>query len=103
MYMRGIRVTYTNEMMKNSVVSFMSGQVDLTEGMIISFRCHLSKNQILHVMVFPDEEAANSFERSAKVYSDQIKDMSAKIEIMRGDISHFGIAGDVTLDQLRSE
>ena len=38
MYMRGARVTFTNEMMKNSVVSFMSKQIDLTEGMIISFR-----------------------------------------------------------------
>ena len=31
MYMRGARVTFTNEMMKNFVVSFMSKQIDLTE------------------------------------------------------------------------
>ena len=52
MYMRGARVTFTNETMKNSVVSFMSKQIDPTEGMIISFRAHLSENQIIHIMVW---------------------------------------------------
>ena len=102
MYMRGARVTFTNEMMKNSVVSFMSKQIDLTEGMIISFRAHLSEHQIIHIMVFPDEQTAEGFGRVAKSYADQIKEMGAKMEIMKGDISHFGVAGDVTLDQLRS-
>ena len=70
MYMRGARVTFTNEMMKNSVVSFMSKQIDLTEGMIISFRAHLSENQVIHIMVFPDEQTADGFGRVAKGYAD---------------------------------
>ena len=53
-------------------------------------------------MVFPDEQTADGFGRVAKGYADQIKEMGAKMEIMKGDISHFGVAGDVTLDQLRS-
>tara|TARA_B100001093_G_C26764995_1_gene987462 strand:+ start:1077 stop:1391 length:315 start_codon:yes stop_codon:yes gene_type:complete len=101
MYMRGARVTFTNEMMKKSVVAFMSQTIDLTEGMIVSIRTHLSENQILHIMVFPDEQTAEGFARAAKGYGEQIKEMGAKMEILKGDISHFGIAGDVTLDQLR--
>ena len=34
--------------------------------------------------------------------AEKLKEMGAKMEIMKGDISHFGVAGDVTLDQLRS-
>ena len=37
-----------------------------------------------------------------KGYDDQIKEMGAKMEIIKGHISYFGVAGDVTLDQLRS-
>ena len=102
MYMRGARVTFTNEMMKKSVVAFMSQTIDLTEGMIVSFRTHLSEHQILHIMVFPDEQTAEGFGRVAKGYAEQIKEMGAKIEILKGEISHFGIAGDMTLEQLRS-
>jgi len=29
--------------------------------------------------------------------------MGAKVEFLQGPLSHFGIAGDVTLDQLRSD
>ena len=94
MYMRGARVKFMNEFMKKSVVAFMSQTIDLTEGMIVSIRTHLSENQILHIGVYPDKENADG-------YGEQIRDMGAKMEILQGNISHFGIAGDVTLDQLR--
>ena len=102
MYMRGARVTFTNEFMKKSVVAFMSQTMDLTEGMIVSIRIHLSENQILHVGVYPDKETAEGFARAVKGHREQMKEMGAKVEVLKGDISHFGIAGDVTLDQLRS-
>ena len=35
-----------------------------------------------------------------KGYADQLKEMGAKMEIIKGYISYFGVAGDVTLDQL---
>ena len=103
MYMRGVRTTFTNELMKNSVMTFMSQQLDLTNGMMMTFRCHLSENQILNVMVFPNEETATNFSKAATGFADQIKAMGAKLELLHGPISHFGIAGDVTLDQLRMQ
>lgn len=103
MYMRAVRTTFTNELMKNSVVDFMSKQLDLTNGMMMCFRCHLSENQILNIMVFPDKETGEAFSTTAGDLSSQIKAMGAKVEFLQGPLSHFGIAGDVTLDQLRSE
>ena len=102
MYMRAVRTTFTNELMKNSVVDFMSKQLDLTNGMMMCFRCHLSENQILNIMVFPDQETGEAFSATAGDLSSQIKAMGAKVEFLQGPLSHFGIAGDVTLDQLRS-
>jgi hypothetical protein len=58
MYMRGAKVTYANELMKNAMMEFMSRELDLTNGMRITFRVHLSENQLIHIMVFPDEDAA---------------------------------------------
>ena len=52
-------------------------------------------------MVFPDKDTAMNFAETAKGYGEQIKSMGAKLEVLHGDISHFGIAGDVTIDQLR--
>ena len=101
MYMRGARVKFMNEFMKKSVVAFMSQTIDLTEGMIVSIRTHLSENQILHIGVYPDKENADGYARAVKGYGEQIRDMGAKMAILQGNISHFGIAGDVTLDQLR--
>ena len=103
MYMSAVRTTFTNELMKNSVVDFMSKQLDLTNGMMMCFRCHLSENQILNIMVFPNQETGEAISAAAGDLSSQIKAMGAKVEFLQGPLSHFGIAGDVTLDQLRSE
>ena len=101
MYMRGAKVTYTNELMKNAMMEFMSRELDLTNGMRITFRVHLSENQLMHIMVFPDEDAAEGWARAVGSYVAQIKSMVVKIKPLQGDISHFAIAGDVTLDELR--
>ena len=104
MYMHAVRTTFTNELMKNSVVDYMSKHLDLTHGMMMCFRCHLSENQILNIMVFPDQETKEGFSKNAAGdLSSQIKAMGAKVEFLHGPLSHFGIAGDVTLDQLRSD
>ena len=103
-YIHAVRTTFTNELMKNSVVDYMSKHLDLTHGMMMCFRCHLSENQILNIMVFPDQETKEGFSKNAAGdLSSQIKAMGAKVEFLHGLLSHFGIAGDVTLDQLRSD
>ena len=55
-------------------------------------------------MAFPDQETKEAFYKKAGgKLSSQIKAMGAKVEFLHGLLSHFGIAGDVTLDQLRSD
>ena len=100
MFMRGVRVTFANQLMKESVLGFISREMDLTGGMMMVFRCHLSENQLLNIMLFPDEDTANRFGESARPYLEQIKETGAKIEFLSGDVSHFCVAGDVTLEQL---
>ena len=67
-------------------------------------RCHLGENQILNFMVFPNQETKEAFSKTAAGnLSSQIKAMGAKVEFLHSLLSHFGIAGDVTLDHLRSD
>lgn len=101
MYMRGVKVTFTNELMKTSVMEFISRELDLKGGMMMVFRCHLASNQLLNIMLFPDEDSAHEFGETAKAYLEQVRETGAKIEFMSGDVSHFALAGDLTLDQLR--
>ena len=100
MYARAIKGTFTNEVMKKSLLSFMIENFDLKFGMIIAFKLHLSENQMLHVGVFPDKETADKFGEAAKPIVAQITQMGAKHEVMAGPLTDFMIAGDVTLDQI---
>ena len=103
MYMHAVRTNFTNELMKNSVVDYMSKQLDQTHGTMMCFRCRPSENQILNIMVFPDKETKEAFsKKAAGNLSSQIKAMGEKVDLLHGPLSHFDIAGDVTLDQLRS-
>ncbi len=54
----------------------------------------------MHIGVFPDEATSEEFVKHAKPVLDQIKQMGAKREVMKGLLSDFVIAGDITLDQL---
>ena len=40
MWVRTIKITFANELMKNSVRAYMSDTVDLTEGMLLVYRGH---------------------------------------------------------------
>ena len=41
MYASGTKLTFTNEMMKQSVTSFMIQNFDLKHGMMMSFKIHV--------------------------------------------------------------
>jgi len=70
----------------------------------ICFRCQLIEHQTLNIMAFPDQETKEAFYKKAGgKLSSQIKAMGAKVEFLHGLLSHFGIAGDVTPDQPRSD
>jgi hypothetical protein len=100
MYARGVKQTFANEMMKESVTSFMINNFDLKHGMLMSFKLHLSENQVLHVGIFPDKETADKFAQAVKPAQKQIAEMGAKSELMAGPLKDLKIAGDVTIDQL---
>ena len=100
MYARAIKGTFTNEVMKKSLLSFMIENFDLQFGMIMAFKLHLSENQVLRVGVFPDKEAADKAGEAAKPIVAQITQMGANHEVMAGPLTDFMIASDVTLDQL---
>ena len=102
MYARGAKHTFANEMMKDSVSAFMIKNFDLKHGMIMSFKIHLSENQLLHIGIFPDEEAADNAGRMVESARKQIVEWGAKIELVNGPLSDFMVAGNVTLDQLIS-
>lgn len=100
MYMRGAKVTFANELMKNSFIAFMSSQTDLVNDMMFSMRVHLSEHQLLLVQVFPSKEAADNHGQQIKDLIEQMKDSGIRMEPLRGDISHFKVAGGITLEQL---
>ena len=103
MYARGVKHTFTNETMKQSVTGFMMQNFDLKNGMLMSFKIHLSENQVVHIGIFPDEETANTAAKKAKPILKQIAEMGAKAEPMVGPLTDLMIAGDVTLDQLTAK
>ena len=100
MYARAIKGTFTNEVMKKSLLSFLIANFDLQNGMIMAFKLHLSENQVLHVDIFPDKQTADKAGEAAKSVVAQITQMGAKHEVMAGPLTDFMLAGDVTLDQL---
>ena len=100
MYARAIKGTFTNEVMKKSLLSFMIANFDLQFGMIMALKLHLSENQVLHVGVFLDKETADKAGEAAKPIVAQITQMETKHEMMAGPLTDFMIAGDITLDQL---
>ena len=97
---RSVKHIFTNEMMKQSVTNFMIQNFDLKHGMMMSFKIHVSEHQVVHIGIFPDEEAANNYGEHTKQARKQIADMGAKSEIISGLLTDLLIAGDVTLEQL---
>ena len=57
MYMRGVKTTCTNEVMRDSVKGFYLEKFDIMDAgsaLMISYKVDLSDNQFLHVGVFAD-------------------------------------------------
>ena len=98
MYMRGVRTTFTNDLMKDAVLNFMSQQ--LSDERMITFAVHLSDNQLLRVSLYPDESSAANALKQMKPFTDKIKQMDAKHETFEGPVSNFQMNGGLTLDQL---
>ena len=90
MWVRTIKITFANELMKNSVRSYMSDTVDLTEGMLLVYRVDLAANVSLVNHFFPDKETLDSFSEKLKPVREQLKSMGAKVEINDGPVGFQG-------------
>ena len=93
MWVRTIKITFANELMKNSVRSYMSETVDLTEGMLLVYRVDLAANVSLVNHFFPDRETLEGFSEKLKPVREQLKSMGAKVEINDGRRSGCGAMG----------
>ena len=66
MWIRTIKITFANELMKKSIRSHLSETIDLTESMILVYRVDLSSNVSLVNHFFPSKEALESFSEKLK-------------------------------------
>ena len=100
MWVRTLKTTFTNELMKKSVRSHLSDTIDLTEGMILVYRVDLASNVSLVNHFFPSKEALESFSEKLKPVREQLIAMGAKVEVNDGPVWGFKVAGNVTLGML---
>ena len=100
MWVRTLKITFANELMKKSVRAHLSDTIDLTEGMILVYRVDLASNVSLVNHFFPSKEALESFAEKLKPVREQLIAMGAKVEVNDGPVWGFKVAGNVTLDML---
>ena len=100
MYFRGAKLTFANEVIAKSYRAMMQQEADMLHNMMLVFQAQLAPNAYFVVMMFPTLEDCEAFEATFKSTSDQIKEAGTKIEVVRGDIGGFKLAGGVTLDTL---
>ena len=100
MWIRTIKVTFANELMKKSVRSYFSDHIDASLGQLVTYSVDLAENVVLVTHIFPDQHTLNAFEKTMKPQRDQLKSMGTKVEINDGPVWSFKVAGDITLDTL---
>ena len=100
MWVRTIKVTFANELMKKSVRSYFSDNVDASGSILVSYSVDLSENVVLVTHIFPNQTTLDKFTENMKPERDQLKSMGAKVEVHEGPVSSFKVAGDITLDTL---
>ena len=71
MWVRTLKITFKNQIMKDSIESYMSEKVDLTEGMILSYRVHLSSNAVLVNHFFSSKEASQGFTKNLNQFANK--------------------------------
>ena len=98
MWIRTINVTLANELMKKSVSSYFSDNIDASLGQLVTYSLDLAENVLLVTHIFPDKDTLDAFEKPMKPQRDQLQSMGAKVEINDGP--SFKVAGDITLGTL---
>ena len=100
MWIRTIKVTFANELMKKSVRSYCLGQHRRVFRATCYLQCGPCRKRGFSKPDFPDKGTLDAFEKTMKHERDQLKSMGAKVEINDGPVWSFKVAGDITLDTL---
>ena len=101
MYYRGARVTFAYELMKKSVLSFMTRETDDLNNMHMSFRADLSANSLLLVQLFLSKKDSDAHNKAVSAMVKQIKEGGARVEQIEGEVSNFFVSGKLTLDEFK--
>ena len=101
MWIRTIKATFANELMKKSVSSYFSDNIEASLCQLVTYSVDLAENVVLVTHIFPDKDTLDAFEKTMKPQRDQLKSMGAKVEINDGPVWSFKVAGDITLDTLK--
>ena len=90
MYIRILKITFTNEFIKNSILSYAGPKADklgFNSGLILKFTTEISENQIMIVHIWPDKKTAEkAWIEFAKDISNKIKSTGAKFERIEGPL-----------------
>ena len=86
MWVRTLKITFANELMKKSFRSHLSETINLTQSMLLVYRVDLASNVSLVNRFFPSKEALESFSEKLKPVREQLTAMGAKVEVNDGPV-----------------
>ena len=75
-----LKLHLPNELMKKSVLSFMTKETDGMNNMSMSFRADLSANSLLLVQLFPSKKDSEVHEKAVSAMVKQIKQGAARVD-----------------------
>ena len=65
MWIRTIKVTFANELMKKAVRSYFSEKIDASLGQLVTYSVDLSENVVLVTHIFPDKSKSVCSQRNS--------------------------------------
>ena len=86
MWIRTIKVTFANELMKKAVRSYFSDNIDASLGQLVTYSVDLAESVVLVTHIFPNQDTLDAFEKTMKPQRDKLKSMEAKLEINDGPV-----------------
>jgi|TARA_A200000113_G_scaffold123831_1_gene111439 hypothetical protein len=66
MWVRPIKTTFANQLMKKSVRSYFSDNIDASLGQLVTYSVALAENVVLVTHIFPDKDTLDAFEKTMK-------------------------------------
>ena len=64
MWVRPIKTTFANQLMKKSVRSYFSDNIDASLGQLVTYSVALAENVVLVTHIFADKDTLDAFEKT---------------------------------------